>query len=114
MLAHHPGMTGSITHALAAIGGKKMQFVWWRHRPDSLADGGADGPGNPNDHLAGRQFARVGSHGLRLVLSGAVDKGFRPHVLDRLDGEAKCHTAADEAGGITGSTMTINGGQYMV
>ncbi len=39
---------------LVPVGGKKMQLFRWRDRPDSLADGGRNGAGNPHDHFAGR------------------------------------------------------------
>ena len=61
-------MTESLTHTLTAVGGKEMQLVAGRNGPDSLADGRADGAGNPHDHLAGRQFARGGGDALHLVL----------------------------------------------
>jgi len=66
-----------------------VQFVAGGDRPDPLADGGAGGAGNPDDHLAGRQFARVGGHPLSLALAAAIDEGFGADVLDRLDRQAK-------------------------
>src|SRR6266536_328037 len=82
-------MTESPAHPLAAVGGKEMQLVAGSNRPDSLADGGADGAGNPHDHLARRQFAGGGGDALHLLLSGAVNKSFGADSLDRFHREAK-------------------------
>src|SRR5882724_1424389 len=72
-----------------AVGAEQMQLVAGRNGPDSLADGGADGAGNPDDHLAGRQVAGVGGNALGDVLPRAVDEGFGADFLNRFDGEAE-------------------------
>ena len=66
-----------------------MQLVAGRDRPDSLADGGADGAGDADDHLAGRQLAGVGGNALGDVLARAIDKGFGADLFDRFDGEVE-------------------------
>src|SRR5829696_5706583 len=88
-------MTESPTHPLAAVGGKKMQLVAGGDRPDSLADGGAYGAGNPHDDLARRQFAGSGGDALNFLLPGAVNKSFGADALDRFHGEAERHAAGN-------------------
>ena len=76
-----------------------MQLVAGRRRPDSLADSGADGAGNPHDDLTRRQFAGVGGDALNLVLPGAVDKSFGADALDRFHREVKRHAAGHRFAG---------------
>jgi hypothetical protein len=47
-----------------------------------LADPGADGAGDPHDHLPGRQLARIGRDSLHVALAGAVDESFGPDQFD--------------------------------
>ncbi len=72
-----------------------MQLVACGNGPDSLADGGAYGAGNPHDHLARWQFAGSGGDALNLVLPCAVNKSFGADALDRFHGEAKRHAAGN-------------------
>ncbi len=46
-----------------------MQLVARRNGPDPLADGGADGAGDADDDLAGRQLAGIGGDALGDVLA---------------------------------------------
>ena len=72
-----------------------MQLVAGGHRPDSLADGRADGAGNSHDDLARRQFAGGGGDALNFLLSGAVNKSFGADAFDRFHGEAERHAAGN-------------------
>src|SRR5712671_995264 len=72
-----------------------MQFFTWRYGTDALADAGGAGTGNPHDHLARRQFARLGAHGRGVAgkRTDAIDVGFGADVLDRLHTEVELKTA---------------------
>src|SRR5215216_1010650 len=72
-----------------------MQLVAGGNRPDSLADGGAYGAGNPHDDLARRQFAGGGGDALNFLLPGAVNKSFGADAFDRFHGEAERHAAGN-------------------
>ncbi|GCC44297.1 hypothetical protein chiPu_0028740, partial [Chiloscyllium punctatum] len=66
-----------------------MQFVARGDRQDPLADPRAGGAGNPDDHLAGRQLARIGGNALFRALAAAIDEGLGADMLDCLDGQAE-------------------------
>src|SRR4051794_22888784 len=79
----------------AAIGAEQVQFVPWRGGPDMLAEGWRAGAGNPDDDLAGWQFARFRAYRRRVAgkRTDAIDIGLRADALDRSHREAERKSA---------------------
>src|SRR5262245_30729853 len=63
-------------YPLPSIRAEQVQLVPDGNRPDALADVGADGAGDADDHFTRRQLAGIGGNLLRHVLPRAVNEGF--------------------------------------